>query len=174
MYTRITSRNTQLLHLALHLLLPTFLAGNVFPSPAVTEVKDCRSKSYSKTEDSKIKQKEIRFGLLIPYNFTNVDRSAYESGYYYASAAEIAVDKINQDPQLLSDYCLSYIWSDTECLEKEAIRAQAYQLQFQEKEHKVDAFIGPGCHCKTVANVAGALNIPIISHVSIKSIFHKL
>ena len=156
--------------------MPTFLAENALASQslAVTEVKDCRSMSYSKTEDSKIKRKEIRFGLLIPYNFTGVDRSSYDSGSYYASAAEIAVDKINKDPHLLSNYCLSYIWNDTECLEKEAIRAQDYQLHFQGKEHRVDAFIGPGCHCKTVANVAGALNIPIISHVSIKLIFDKL
>ena len=162
-----------LFYVVLVLFLPDFLTKNVVaslftsPGPAVMEMENCRSVNLSNAKDSNSKRKEITFGLLIPYNFSSkVERSTYDSGLYYASAVEIALDKINKDPDILPDYCLNYVWNNTGCLEQNAIRAQDYQLHLDGKEHAVNAFIGPGCHCNTVAKVAGALNIPIISHVS--------
>ena len=111
--------------------------------------------------------KEIVIGLLLPYTFADsVKMSTYKSGKFYASAIDIALEEINKNPDLLPGYRLTYIWNDTKCLESDAINSQYYQLR--SKQDKIDVFIGLGCECNTVARVAGALNIPIISHVSIK------
>ena len=128
---------------------------------------DLNSNSSVALTKTRSKEKEIVIGLLIPYTFHDqVEHSTYYTGKFYASAFNIALNEINSNPTLLPGYSLKYIWNDTKCLEKEAIKAQIYQLQ-----NKIDAFIGPGCHCKTVAKIAGAINIPIISHVSTSEYF---
>ena len=111
--------------------------------------------------------KEIVIGLLLPYTFADsVKMSTYKRGEFYASAIDIALEEINKNPDLLAGYRLTYIWNDTKCLESVAINSQYYQLR--SKQDKIDVFIGLGCSCNTVARIAGVLNIPIISHVSIK------
>ena len=106
---------------------------------------------------------EIVVGLLIPYTFdgSRVSMSTYHSGAFYASAILIALEDINKHGSLLPGKNLSFIWNDTTCVERTAIKQQHYQQQ-----KGVYAYIGGGCHCTTIAKNAGAYDIPMISYVS--------
>ncbi len=123
---------------------------------------------------NKVAKDEVVLGLLIPYNVTGAaDLSGYSGGEYYAAAFLLAIDDINKDKTLLPNIFLNYVWNDTMCLDDLAIRNQIWQhCSYQGKERKgVDAFIGTGCKCGTVVKNAGALNLPIISHVSMLLFF---
>ena len=114
--------------------------------------------------------KQIVIGLLIPYNVTGAaDLSRYSGGEYYASAFLLAIEDINKNKNLLPGITLDYVWNDTMCLDRVAIKSQIWQHRsYQGKERKgVDAFIGTGCKCASVVKNAAALNLPIISHVCI-------
>ena len=105
---------------------------------------------------------EIRIGLLIPYT-SKVVMSTYKTGEYYVSSFLIAADKINNDSDLLPGHKLSIVYNDTGCLAEKEIQLFYYQLA----KMNVAGIIGLGCAgCKIVAAFAGALNVPIISHVS--------
>ena len=104
----------------------------------------------------------LTIGLILPYS-TPIGGRALD-GKFYASAITIAVDNINKDPNLLPGIRLRFVWDDSECLEEKSINALISQF-----ERKVDAFIGFGCDCHTQARMAAALNLPVISHVSIYS-----
>lgn len=120
------------------------------------------------------KAKEVVLGLLIPYKVTGgADLSGYSGGEYYAAAFVLAIEDINNRTDLLPNIKLKYVWNDTMCLVDLAIRSQIWQhCSFQGSERTgVDAFIGTGCKCTTAVTNAAALNLPIISHVSIQAIF---
>ena len=117
--------------------------------------------------------KEVVLGLLIPYRVTGgADLSGYVGGEYYAAAFLLAIEDINNRTDLLPNIKLTYVWNDTMCLVDLAIKSQIWQhCSFQGSERTgVDAFIGTGCKCTTVVRNAVALNLPIISHVSITQI----
>lgn len=102
----------------------------------------------------------LTIGLILPYTVsTGGGRSL--PGNHYASAITIAVDRINDDPNLLPGIRLRFIWDDSECSEEKSIKAFISQW-----ERRVDAFIGFGCKCHTQARMAAALNLPVVSHVS--------
>ena len=102
----------------------------------------------------------LTIGLILPYS-----RSAGSGrglkGIHYAAAITVAVDNINKDPNLLPGIRLGFIWDDSECIEEKSIKAFISQW-----ERRVDAFIGFGCNCRTQARMAAALNLPVVSHVS--------
>ena len=118
----------------------------------------------------KIPEKEVVLGLLIPYRVTGgADLSGYSGGEYYAAAFMLAIEDINNRTDLLPNVKLRYVWNDTMCLVDLAIKSQIWQhCSFTGSERTgVDAFIGTGCKCTTAVRNAVALNLPIISHVSI-------
>ena len=106
----------------------------------------------------------IKLGALIPFSLGDSTLTSYFSGLYYASAMFLAVEDVNNDKYLLPNHTLTLVWEDTECDWKKTISTQ---LKMLEEEH-VDAFIGGGCRgCLTNARIAGAQDLPMISHVSL-------
>ena len=106
----------------------------------------------------------IKLGALIPFSLGDSTLSSYFSGLYYASAMFLALEDINNDKYLLPNHTLTLVWADTVCDWQKAI---SMQLKMLEEEH-VDAFIGGGCKgCLTNARIAGAEDMPMISHVSL-------
>ena len=103
----------------------------------------------------------LTIGLILPYS-RSAGGSRAVRGKDYASAMTVAVDNINNDPNLLPGIRLSFIWNDSECSEEKSI--QGFLSQW---EKNVDGFIGFGCNCHTQARMAVALNLPVVSHVSI-------
>lgn len=104
---------------------------------------------------------DFTLGLLIPYFPSTVSSS--EVGEKYAPAIIQAVDDINNSSDLLPGHHVSYIWNDTKCDEDQSLRALSYQIH----ERQVSAIIGPGCTCQVEARLASALDIPMISYVSL-------
>lgn len=107
--------------------------------------------------------RNFTLGLLIPFSECDALGNSYLCGYWYASAITVALRRINSDPNLLAGHRLNFIWNDTRCKELLAVEQQIHQLNV-----RVDAFIGPACHCKTAAINAAAFNKTIISFVSDK------
>ena len=106
----------------------------------------------------------IKLGALIPFSLGDSALTSYFSGLYYASAMFLALEDINNDKYLLPNHTLTLVWADTECDWKKTI---SMQLKMLEEEH-VDAFVGGGCRgCLTNARIAGAEDMPMISHVSL-------
>ena len=106
----------------------------------------------------------IKLGALIPFSVGDSALASYFSGLYYASAMFLAVEDVNNDKYLLPNHTLTLVWADTQCDWKKTI---SMQLKMLEEEH-VDAFIGGGCKgCLTNARIAGAKDLPMISHVSL-------
>lgn len=102
----------------------------------------------------------LTIGLILPYAVsTGGGRNL--PGNHYAAAITIAVDNINNDPNLLPGFRLRFIWDDSECSEEMSIKALISQW-----EKRVDAFLGFGCKCHTQARMAATLNLPVVSHVS--------
>ena len=107
---------------------------------------------------------EIRIGILLAQTMSDsVTISDWKSGEYYASAFKIAVEEVNQNSQLLPGYKLEYVYSDTKCLEGDAVTSFHDQI-FRKN---VTGVIGLGCSkCDCLAKYAGFANIIMISHVS--------
>ena len=106
----------------------------------------------------------ILLGVLIPFTLGTAPMTSYASGTYYASAMFLAIDDVNNNKDLLPNHTLSLVWADTICDWKKTIQVQLDMI----KDQNVDAFIGGGCAgCEAMAKNAGAVNIPIISHVRI-------
>ena len=104
---------------------------------------------------------EVKLGLLIPFKRTNRLGNYYHRGEFYASAMSIAVDAVNQRPDLLPGQNITFIWNDTDCEEFKTLQSVVYQLN-----KGVSAFIGPGCSCNTSARMAASFNKTMISYVS--------
>ena len=98
-------------------------------------------------------------GLLVP--LTNPKGSF--KGKLFAPAIATAVDDVNNSSDLLAGHRLSYIWNDTECKETKSLQALSHLIN----ERKVSAIIGPGCSCQYEARYASAVDVPMISYVSL-------
>ena len=104
----------------------------------------------------------IKIGILLAQRVLN--NTWWKSGNFYASAFQIAVDRINDDPQLLHGHKLEYVYNDTECSEEKSIQLFHYQVC----QMNVAGVIGLGCSkCDGLAKYAGAINVNMVSHVSI-------
>lgn len=109
------------------------------------------------------KKREYKLGLLIPYTTVIPHlENDFNKGESFAAAMTIAVERINEDPTLLADYNLTFVWKNTKCDELIAVREQLNQIN-----SGVQAFIGPGCNCETAARNAAAFNMTMISYVSV-------
>lgn len=113
-------------------------------------------------------KEDIVFALDFPYDSLlckKCHRVASGSGYntakFYASAAAVAVEDVNNG-SLLGNHTLRYIWdkneTDTHCNEITATKIQLKQMKMG-----VHAFIGFACRCLSVANNAAAMNLPLLS-----------
>ena len=110
----------------------------------------------------------IKLGALIPFSLGDSSLTTFFSGAYYASAMFLALDDVNNDKYLLPNHTLTLVWEDTKCDWRKTI---SMQLKMLEEEH-VDAFVGGGCEgCLTNARIAGAQDLPMISHVSLTEFF---
>ncbi|XP_057310994.1 atrial natriuretic peptide receptor 1-like isoform X2 [Hydractinia symbiolongicarpus] len=108
----------------------------------------------------------ILLGVLIPYTLGDSHLTSYYSGKYYASAMYLAIDDINNNKNLLPNHRVEIVWADTMCDWKKAVTLQMGMIH----NESVDAFIGGGCQgCKATARNAGAINVPMISHMCLDS-----
>ena len=104
----------------------------------------------------------IKLGILIPHTLGSSNLSSYFSGRYYSSAMFIAKDDINQNKFLLKNRTVDLVWGNTDCNKSKTIKLAIKMIE----EYHVDAIVGVGCEgCLSTAEIAGAYNIPMISHV---------
>ena len=104
----------------------------------------------------------IKLGILIPHTLGSSNLSAYFSGSYYSSAMFITKDDINQNKFLLKNHTVDLVWGNTDCNKSKTIKLAIKMIE----EYHVDAIVGVGCEgCLSAAEIAGAYNIPMISHV---------
>ena len=113
------------------------------------------------------------------------------SGRKYAHALTIAVDDVNNDPNILPGHNLTYSWTDSSdsanvlrtmyekyipsptmncgagrAKSSNVTASPATDVAQTSSKTPVDVFIGPAFHCATAAKVAEAFKIPMISYVS--------
>ena len=81
--------------------------------------------------------KQITLGVQIPMT------GDWAGGPYFASGISVAVDRINNDPTLLANYNVTYVWRDSKCRPQDALSnvVDMYTVQ----KPKIDAIIGPAC-----------------------------
>ncbi len=139
---------------------------------SINETKLDINKSGSKLNPTSGNTKTIFIGLLLPFTFARL-RSEFKGGAkYYAAAFPLALKSVNENPRLLPGYKLIYTWSDTRCTEKYNIRAMYDQYQTRDKQGlPIHGFIGLGCECDSAAKFASAMEVPLVSHVSMIMIF---
>jgi hypothetical protein len=105
---------------------------------------------------------KITLGILLPFetagDFLSDNRQWTKR---YAGMIPYAINTVNNDPNLLPNHTLSFVWKDTECRTDKALRGMAQQWS-----ENVDAFIGLGCFCEESARLASALRLPVVSNVS--------
>ena len=85
-----------------------------------------------------------------------------ELGMAYAHGLTIAIDDVNSNSTILPGHTLTYNWTDSTMHGDASLRKVVSQ-----NNESIDVFIGPATECKTPAKIAEALNIPMISYVSI-------
>jgi hypothetical protein len=105
--------------------------------------------------------------FFVPLNNEGVSWDDAEYGKSYAHGLTIAIDDVNNDPTILPGFKLTYSWTDS--TDNDAVLQMMYNNGTQHvstKNGPVDVFIGPASKCQAPANVAEALNIPMISYVS--------
>ena len=104
-----------------------------------------------------LQARELRIGFLPSYS----DAKNQESSKYDVGAIAYAVNDINNDPQRLQGHTLTYIYNDTRDHLLTTLKGMTSQY-----ESGALAFIGPEDSCETVASVAAAWNVPMITYVS--------
>uniref|UniRef100_A0A914Z0Q9 Guanylate cyclase n=1 Tax=Panagrolaimus superbus TaxID=310955 RepID=A0A914Z0Q9_9BILA len=80
-------------------------------------------------------------------------------GSMISGALEVAIEEINANPNLLSNYKLVYLFNNTCGDEK---RSTEFFMDHWKRGAKV--FIGPEMNCRTEATMAASQNLPIISY----------
>ena len=99
----------------------------------------------------------IKLGVALPWS-----GGEWNVAHRFASGISIAVKDINRDSSLLKGYNVSFVWNNSKCNEKGALKAivDMYLLE------KVNAIIGPACSdgCKLAAILAEHWNIPMVSY----------
>lgn len=104
-----------------------------------------------------LEQKEIRLGYIATGQ-VEVDRIAVQ----ISGAMTLAVKDINENPDILPEYNVSFYFGNTTGEEKDSLLKMA-----QLHREGVLAFFGPDLTCDIEARFAAAVNLPIISYVSI-------
>lgn len=105
-----------------------------------------------------LEQREIRLGYIAAGQVT-VDRVAVQ----ISGAMTLAVKDVNEDPNLLPGYNVSFYFGNTTGEERDSLLKMA-----QLWKEGVLAFFGPELTCDIEARFAAAVNLPMISYVSIR------
>jgi hypothetical protein len=84
-----------------------------------------------------------------------------QQGRVISGAMTYAVNQINADPNLLSDYTLQFIFTDTGA---DTLLGTKHVIEHWRRG--AIAYFGPEDSCDTEARVAAAINLPMISYVS--------
>ena len=100
---------------------------------------------------------EIKIGYLASVSRDSIKRFAMRIG----GAMTAAVRDLNNDPNLLPGYKVSFVWTDTGANDLESISALTQQWK-----DGVVAFFGPNPTCTNEARIAAAWNLPMLSAVS--------
>ncbi|CAK5020260.1 unnamed protein product [Meloidogyne enterolobii] len=80
-------------------------------------------------------------------------------GSMISGALQVAIDYVNNNPDMLPGYKLKYIFNNT-CGDE--MRSTEYFMDHWKRGAKV--FIGPEVNCRTEATMASSQNLPLISH----------
>ena len=119
--------------------------------------------------------KPIKLGVAIPWS-----GSSWDAGPRFASGITIAVEKINNDPNLLPGYNVSFVWGDSKCEEKAALEVIVDMYTKTDScsangTAPINVIIGPACSdgCKVGALLASHWNIPMVSYGCAASFLSK-
>ena len=129
----------------------------------------CSNYTRRQVPNSKLDNRtNIHIGILLPFNFTShVHEFSAGSAKWYSEAANIAIERINNDPSLLPGHKLEFVISETNCNELNNTKAMYYQYRKRNLlDLPIHGFIGLGCKCRTAAKFASAMKVPVVSHVS--------
>lgn len=87
----------------------------------------------------------------------------WDVGRTTAAAMPIAVEDINNDPSLLPNHRLQFVFGNTNCSPNTAL--PLVMNFWAQQKRGVDAFIGGGCNrvCEYISLLAGKWNLPVIS-----------
>jgi len=98
--------------------------------------------------------KNLTIGLFVPW-------TGWTAGRRLASAAPIAIDKINADPTILPDYRIDFKWRDCGC---NKVMSAGGTVEFIKNNYA--AIIGPYCSdgCKPSGLIAGYYKVPMITY----------
>eukprot|EP00111_Clytia_hemisphaerica_P009174 TCONS_00026970-protein len=126
---------------------------------------DVRDLYQKESEQMERPRKDITLALNLPYTRPLSEypvRSDLNAPRFYASAAAIAIQDINANPDLLRGYQLKYYWNktitDTHCNEETAVKNFKKQMTMN-----FDGFIGYQCSCTKVGRLAAQANLPLFS-----------
>ena len=99
--------------------------------------------------------KNLTIGLFVPWT------GSWPAGQRLASAAPIAIDKINSDPTILPDYHIGFEWKDCGC---NKVMSAGGTVEFIKKSYS--AIIGPYCSdgCTPSGLIAGFYKVPMITY----------
>lgn len=100
----------------------------------------------------------VQFLVPIKKDLMSFDDAEY--GKSYAHGLTIAIDDVNNDPAILPGHQLTYSWIDS--TDSDVVLRTMYKA----KNESIDVFMGPASKCHTPAKIAEALNIPMLSYVS--------
>ncbi|RMX38935.1 hypothetical protein pdam_00016427 [Pocillopora damicornis] len=87
----------------------------------------------------------------------------WDVGRTTAAAMPIAVEDINNDPSILPNHRLQFVFGNTNCSPNTAL--PLVMNFWAQQKRGVDAFIGGGCNrvCEYISLLAGKWNLPVIS-----------
>lgn len=121
--------------------------------------------------------KVIRLGYLTGSQIreTKENKEFYNTGFYrrpgqvISGALTLAVVEINNNPILLPEHRVEFLPQETYGEESESILQTTLLL-----DKNISAYIGPQETCKHEARLAAVFNIPMISYVSIATVFSSV
>lgn len=122
---------------------------------------ECRFACTQSTNANETKN-IITLGVLLPW-------TGWPEGSKMASAATIAVEDVNNDPNLLKNYTLKFVWADDQCNNAASVGETAefyYNFKSQNGRKGVDGYIGPYCSegCIAAGAFAAYHDKPMISY----------
>ena len=121
---------------------------------------------YRHVESHVFADKTVHIGLLLPM----VGR--FDEGARIAGAAQLAVDRVNNDEALFPGYVLKFMWNNSGCSARQGLAALGKLMDRQREsaatsggDSRLNIVIGPGCSsaCEPAAYLAESKKIPLIS-----------
>ncbi|CAL9699457.1 unnamed protein product [Knipowitschia caucasica] len=116
------------------------------------------STTDSQNNRTNASNKKILIGFQAPWNIS-YPFSALRLG----AAIQIAVEKVNNNPAILGNYTLDFVFTDTECNPKVSLGSFIHQVW----KENVSALFGPACpeEAEVTGLIASTWNIPMFGFV---------